>query len=64
MKESIGKIKHLEGVFLTDTLQPLIFENKKKLADAMAFISGAVNVSFTFEKNTDDISDYSDYMGR
>ena len=64
LKKSIGKIKHLEGVFLTDTLHPLIFENKKKLADTMAFISGAVNVSFTFEKNTDDISDYSDYMGR
>lgn len=61
LKESIGKIKHLEGVFLTDTLHPLISENKKKLADAMAFVSGAVNVSFTFEKNTDDISDYSDY---
>ena len=64
LKKSIGKIKHLEGVFLTDTLHPLISENKKKLADAMAFVSGAVNVSFTFEKNTDDISDYSDYMGR
>ena len=56
LKKSIGKIKHLEGVFLTDTLHPLISENKKKLADAMAFVSGAVNVSFTFEKNTDDIS--------
>lgn len=64
LKKSIGKIKYLKGVFLTDTLHPLIFENKKKLADTMAFISGAVNVSFTFEKNTDDISDYSDYMGR
>ena len=64
LKKSIGEIKHLEGVFLTDTLHPLISENKKKLADAMAFVSGAVNVSFTFEKNTDDISDYSDYMGR
>ena len=56
LKKSIGEIKHLEGVFLTDTLHPLISENKKKLADAMAFVSGVVNVSFTFEKNTDDIS--------
>ena len=56
LKKSIGEIKHLEGVFLTDTLHPLISENKKKLADTMAFVSGVVNVSFTFEKNTDDIS--------
>ncbi|MCF2593282.1 hypothetical protein I6E11_05655 [Bacteroides caecigallinarum] len=61
LKESIGKIHHLQGVFLTDSLHPLISENKEKLAEAMAFVSGTVNVSFTFEKNTDDISDYNDY---
>lgn len=61
LKVSIGKIKSLEGVFLTDSLHPLIAHNKEKLADEMAFVSGAVNISFTFEKNTDDISEYNDY---
>lgn len=61
LKENIGKIKYLEGVFLTDSLHPLIADNKEKLADEMSFVSGAVNISFTFEKNTDDISEYNDY---
>lgn len=50
LKKSIGKIKYLKGVFLTDTLHPLISENKKNLADAMAFVSGTVNVSLRLRK--------------
>lgn len=61
LKVSIGKIKSLEGVFLTDSLHPLIAHNKEKLFESMKFVSGGVNVSFTFEQNTDDISEYNDF---
>lgn len=61
LKESVGRIKHLQGIFLTDSLHPLISGNKKKLAEAMTFVTGTINVSFAFEENTDDISEYNDY---